>query len=455
VAKAIEAMSDDLDEDAALLAHHHEAASDAVTAARWNLRAADWIGTTDVHATERHSRAVLALLREREAEGDAAGLLAQACARLLALGWRLGMEEEAARLHVDGRRWARAAGDLDAEARVAGAYAAVLAVAGRLEESAAVGDEFNRLAEQLGDPEMRAVAHAWMTYPPLQMGRLEEAEARLLAGIRAGERQPDLGQHFIGSSITGFLLWWLVDVHVLTRPWPEVAEDIERSLRWARARRESESESFALIEFRYLATGTGEVDVHLPRVRQALALAEEMGSAALRTAAKLALGACLVEAGEPEEALPLIDAALVEAREARTNLEFEADYESRRALALLALGRSAEALASAREALVTCEARLTRRLLPDVLCILARCELAIGELDAAAGTLDRAEIEVRAMGAVNPLPMIVWGRADVAAQRGDIASQRALLEEALAGLRERGATGHARSVERVLEALGS
>jgi class 3 adenylate cyclase/tetratricopeptide (TPR) repeat protein len=455
VAKAIEARSTDLEEDAALLAHHYEAAGDAVTASRWHLRAADWIGPNDVYASSRHARAVLALLGEQEEVDGSAALLAQACARLVGLGWRLGMEDAAARLYADGRRWAQAAGDLDAEARVAGSYAAVLAVAGRLEESAEAGDVFNRLAEELGDAELRAVAYAWMTFPPMRMGRLEEAERRILDGIREGERQPDLGMHFLGISIKGFMLQWLTEIHSLTRPWPEVEQDLDRAVRWSRARSEVETECYALAMIRYLSSGAGKAEAHLPRARQALAAAEGLGAPLARVYAKVALATCLLDSGKPGEALELLDEALLESRETRTGLDDEPEGLRTRARALLALGRGAEALASAREALAVCEDNKLGMYVPDVLRDLASALLGNGDLDGAADALDRAEREARAIGAVNVLPLVTWTRAELAGRRGDAGAQRTLLEEALEGLRERGATGHVETVSRALEALGS
>jgi hypothetical protein len=91
--------------------------------------------------------------------------------------------------------------------------------------------------------------------------------------------------------------------------------------------------------------------------------------------------------------------------------------------------------------------------LPDVLRDLAWVQLGNDDLDGAACTLDRAEREAREIGAVNVLPMITWTRSDLAGRRGDVAAQRALLADALTGLRERGASEHAATVSRILEAL--
>ncbi len=54
VARALEAAhADRLDENAALLAHHHEEAGDAGAAARWHRRAAEWAGLSDIQRIGR------------------------------------------------------------------------------------------------------------------------------------------------------------------------------------------------------------------------------------------------------------------------------------------------------------------------------------------------------------------------------------------------------------------
>src|SRR5207249_9119585 len=57
VARALAALHPDkLDERAALLAYHWEAAGDALEAARWNRRAAEWVRATDLAAALGHWR---------------------------------------------------------------------------------------------------------------------------------------------------------------------------------------------------------------------------------------------------------------------------------------------------------------------------------------------------------------------------------------------------------------
>src|SRR5262249_39681337 len=63
VARALETVHvQRLDEHAAVLAHHWEAAGEALEAARWHHRAAQWIGSKDRREAARHWKTVGALL---------------------------------------------------------------------------------------------------------------------------------------------------------------------------------------------------------------------------------------------------------------------------------------------------------------------------------------------------------------------------------------------------------
>src|SRR5262249_42450079 len=80
VARAIEATSaEKRDEQAALLAHHWEHAGEALVAANWHARAADWAGARDREAMNRHWARVRALLADvpESAETRALGVVAR------------------------------------------------------------------------------------------------------------------------------------------------------------------------------------------------------------------------------------------------------------------------------------------------------------------------------------------------------------------------------------------
>ena len=109
VAQALEEAGGNLDERAAVLAHHWEEAGDAGRAARWHRRAAEWAGLSDPREGLRHWRRVRELAPGVEDESERTELTLQACNQLLSLGWRMGgSEEEAAAVFAEGRALAEA-----------------------------------------------------------------------------------------------------------------------------------------------------------------------------------------------------------------------------------------------------------------------------------------------------------------------------------------------------------
>ncbi|MFA6300710.1 MAG: AAA family ATPase, partial [Nocardioides sp.] len=102
VAAAIERIYPDvLDERAALLAHHYEAADDATQAATWHARAADWARAASPADSLRHWRRVRDLAGGLEASAERDELAARSRIGLLSLAWRLGMApDETAAIHA-------------------------------------------------------------------------------------------------------------------------------------------------------------------------------------------------------------------------------------------------------------------------------------------------------------------------------------------------------------------
>src|SRR5438093_908360 len=102
---------DKLDERAALLAYHWEAAGDALEAARWNRRAAEWVRATDLAAALGHWRKVRTLVDKVPESAETMELGLAACTRVLSLSWTLGISpEEAAILFADGKDLANRSG---------------------------------------------------------------------------------------------------------------------------------------------------------------------------------------------------------------------------------------------------------------------------------------------------------------------------------------------------------
>lgn len=96
VATAMELYyADQLDEYAGLVAYHYEVAGQQVPAARYNARAAAWVGSTNAAQAIKHWRKVHALLGGQPRLVETDKLRALAAGRIVYLGWRegLGLEE--------------------------------------------------------------------------------------------------------------------------------------------------------------------------------------------------------------------------------------------------------------------------------------------------------------------------------------------------------------------------
>jgi adenylate cyclase len=102
VATAMERYhADRLDEFAAVLAHHHEAAGQLGEAARHLARAARWIGSTSPRQAIERWREVRELLQAQLASREQDALRTMASAQIAWLGWREGMTAEAARPFIE------------------------------------------------------------------------------------------------------------------------------------------------------------------------------------------------------------------------------------------------------------------------------------------------------------------------------------------------------------------
>ncbi|MEE9280743.1 MAG: guanylate cyclase, partial [Myxococcota bacterium] len=84
LARALEEIyADKLDEQAALIAYHWEQAGEALAAARWHRRAAQWAARTDLDQALRHWRSVRALAGAGPESSDSLGLAQRACIAIL------------------------------------------------------------------------------------------------------------------------------------------------------------------------------------------------------------------------------------------------------------------------------------------------------------------------------------------------------------------------------------
>ena len=154
VAQAIEARYPErLDEWAALLAHHWEAAGNALEAARWHTRAATWSGSADPHQARHHWLRVRELAESLPESQETLGLRLRAGSSLLNYGWRLGLpQDETEALFVETDRLASVLGDVRARAFLLfGCSAAKQTGEGQAGEAAPLARQALALADESGD----------------------------------------------------------------------------------------------------------------------------------------------------------------------------------------------------------------------------------------------------------------------------------------------------------------
>jgi adenylate cyclase len=127
VARVIEAAhAKDLDQQAALLAHHWEEAGETLAAARWHRRAAERVGLNDIKAALDHWGRVRELARQVGDMTEAAALTIVACSQALTHGWRMGASAtEWADLFEEGCAAAQRIGDLAGLATLNANYSSV------------------------------------------------------------------------------------------------------------------------------------------------------------------------------------------------------------------------------------------------------------------------------------------------------------------------------------------
>src|SRR5262249_28612172 len=178
VARAIgEVDADRLDERAALLAYHWEAAGEAGTAARWHARAARWCGLEDARAALHHWSRVRTLLDGVHASEELAPLRLEADMGFITLAWRIGVDEREARaILADGLAIATRTSDLRARVLLLISFAAMYST-GTIETSGGRDevDEAFQLGSRSGDAELQFTVHEEMIDRLQFSGGLTEA----------------------------------------------------------------------------------------------------------------------------------------------------------------------------------------------------------------------------------------------------------------------------------------
>ncbi len=455
VARAIEAAHEGkLDEQAALLAHHWEEAGQALVAARWHRRAAEWAGTNDIAASMRHWKRVRELIETDPDAPEATELGAEAWRQTLALGFRLGISpEEEARAFSEGKRWAELGGDVDAEGLLESACSVAMVSAGRIEEALRHALEAERLLRQSSNQELRAIG-AWTAIYPLlcagQVTRARELTQRLRDETRG---HPEWGVETYNLSAWAWSHLMLGQIGVVAGSLGEAKNWLERGIELARQHRDEETEGWAQGQFGPMAEITGDAEMGLGPCQRSLEIAQKIGSFFSLAGSYGFLGVSLTVAGRWSEATETLEQALAIARERRAALEGEARFVSWLAEARLGAGDLVRARLLAEESVVLGRQLGARLDLIHAQRALSRVLLAQEGARAATairGALDEAARLIDETGAKNLAPLVLLDRAELALLEGDSHARERALREAKTLFAEIGAPLRVQQIDALL-----
>jgi class 3 adenylate cyclase/tetratricopeptide (TPR) repeat protein len=461
VARVIEAAhANDLDQRAALLAHHWEEAADAAQAVRWHHRAAEWAGARDPIEGLRHWGKVRELGRSLD-DHDSKESRLRACGATMAGGtWRLGMSaDDVHACMAETRSLAQELGRPTVIATALTGFAAHLGVLGRAQAALEVAEEAAAVPSDGMSLDERVMLQIGTGYWSLVAGRLPQA-------IEAFDRLVELtsGDPQAGRGVVGFspLIWaehlagmTLSQAGRFDECWPRA----ERAIRMAREHSTQENLGWALGSLSgsaYLAGGISRVPV--ADVRRAclegVEIAEAVGSRYSQIIASFCLATALFVNGDYDACAERLTDALAQARGAGTALEMQSFYLAVFADACLARGDAEAAISKAREAIEVADANgawfqaaVARAALADALVHAGAPESEI------AAVITEARALVRQSGGNSLLPRLREAEARVSG-RNDRAILTAALRDAEVMYRSMGAPDPADRLVQEITLLG-
>jgi class 3 adenylate cyclase/tetratricopeptide (TPR) repeat protein len=456
VARAIEVLDvAKLDERAALLAYHWEAADEPLTAADWHRRAAEWMGGRDRAETLRHWQQVRALLARVPESPETLALGVLARAQMIRSGYMLGQTREAAALFAEGMDLVERLGHPESRVMLLISYGVARYHAGAIEESLTHVSEAVRLADQSGNDVLRLLARGPLALVLAARGNLREAlaitgEVEMLCGA-----DPDAGAQIVGVSPYGMMLALQGFVLTLLGRLAEAAPVLERAIALGQVRREPEMLIPAHMFSAVWCWFAGDAARALPHAHRSVELAGAAPTGPLTVGSSMALGEALLLNEQWSDAAAALEAALAEMRERQVGLSFEQFILADLAQAVVALGDFDRARALADEAVTVAQQRHLIEAPP----LLARARvrrLSDGARAAAAiaADLQQAMAVVEQTEARAYTPLIHGERAELARLLGDEATYQRELREAHRLFTEMGATGHAQRLGNCLAKEG-
>src|SRR5947208_3915941 len=454
VAHAIEWFhADRLDEHAALLAQHWEVAGEALVAADWHRRAAEWVGARDRGEMSRHWQRVRALLDAVPESAETLGVGVLARTHLLQNGTLLGQaDDEAAALFAEGLALASRLDGPAQRIALLTVYGTSRLMSGAVDEALAHLTESFRLADQSGNTFLQFIAQVGLALTLYFAGQLREAVAASDEAERLCGGDPEFGALPGGLSLYGAVLTYRAVALAWLGRLGEAAATAGRAIEIARRHQDTEVLVLGHQAGELACELAGDVEGALGYGRQAVEAAAT-ASWAVRMLALAILGRAHLLAGDWLPAVEAMTGALPIMRERRVLLVGEGWVLPVLAEASLGAGDPGRARETADLALARTRQHHTRVFEIAALLAWARVRLATDGADGAAGieaALRDAMALVEATGARGHAPFIHVERAALAHLLGDKATRQRELREAHRLFTEMGATARAEQVAREL-----
>lgn len=388
VAAAVESIyPDGLDERAALLAFHCEAAGLYMQAARWHARAATWVLVSAPEEGIRHWQRARELTDEvvGSPEADQLGVFARIS--ILALAWRVGMPmEEVREIHAEGMDMLD--GDATRPARpeevlLAIAYAGSLFFAGRELEARDYTDRAAEVAERIGDPALVLNANVYGSVGAITLGEVRNSfELADRALVVAGEDY-GAGVGVVTGNPYAHCLWARGFSRLLMGSFEPGMRDFERSLEIAAEFGDSLCE-LSVLNCRAISYGLNfEPEPGLADAERSTEMADGIGDDQARISCRVTLSHLRNECGDFEAGRGAAEEGLSLLAERGAALVWEADLMLCLAEARLGLGELAEARSDVEAALAMSERRSLLRTVSLARQVLGRVLHAQGAIEEA------------------------------------------------------------------------
>jgi class 3 adenylate cyclase/tetratricopeptide (TPR) repeat protein len=451
VARAIAAQHPErLDERAALIAQHWEAAGEPLEAARWHARAGAWAGANDPTRALGHWRKVRELTDPLPASPETTALGLEARFSWLNCGWRLGIsDKEAETVFWEADRIASQTGDVRSRALLLAVYGAIRGVGGgEVREWARLARQAVALAEESGDTALRiAIAPAAVAF--YRTGEFRESLAICDRAIELAEGDAEMGTGFGVGCPYAFCLG-LKGLNLLELGELEQAGRLlERGGSLARRQGDDQTLGYTTMWSAWLAYFAGEPSSLLAHAEQAVETAERIGDPFSRACAWFFIGLAERVRGEWRPAIEALERSAAIAREGRTGADRDPYRLALLGESYLGLGDAARARSLVEEGLALARARGDRFYEAHASLALARVRRASGGADArgqAQAALARALDLARLTGSKALEPLVHAELAELADRSGDRDGAECELREAHRLFTEIGATSRAERV---------